>query len=63
MSKSENGPKGFQSRRALLMLLIAIFDFNNPEIISVARESFKSVSGNFILEIDVRDGRSNVVAV
>lgn len=63
MTKSEHCAEGSKSTGAVLVVAIAMFDFNNPVVVRIPDEARETVCGNFILEVDIGNGGTNVMRV
>lgn len=63
MSQPKCSPECPESLKRLRVTFIPFLDLDDPIIVRVAREAGHTISRDFILEVDVGDGRSKVVRV
>lgn len=63
MTESEHCAKSAKSTGAVLVVAIAIFNFNDPVVVRVANKAREPVCRNFVLEVDVRNWGTDVVGV
>jgi hypothetical protein len=63
MAQSELGRECLQPLPRVPIPAIAILNLDDPIVVGIPREALKTIRADFVLEIDIGDGWSDVVGV